>query len=155
MELFCFCWGELQIWQPYGLPKSRANLLQQEARVWCSILQTANPQALVRAKAVSRLRLATAVQDLVGGRVAVGVYPAACIQLPAWGRGRHSARGRRMRCWARKVPVFRKVDGSPILGINQPMKYCLVAALNDRTKLSAHDLFPEWRSQSPMALDTL
>ena len=88
-----FVEGQLQIWQPYGLPKSRANLLQQEARVWCSILQTANPQALVRAKAVSRLRLATAVHDLVEVSVAVGVYPAAFMLLASGGRGNQAATG--------------------------------------------------------------
>ena len=30
----------------------------------------------------------------------------------------------------------------------------LVAALNDRTKLSTLDSFPEWRNQAPVQLDT-
>ena len=31
----------------------------------------------------------------------------------------------------------------------------VIAALNDRTKLSALDSFPEWRNQPPVPLDTL
>jgi len=42
----------------------------------------------------------------------------------------------------------------PKLGEN-PAEFltALVTALNDRTKLSALDSFPEWRNQPPVSLD--